>query len=82
MTEKNAQLEAGLASDLNRELGMACVGCISESKNELRCYDCKVTSSGKGSNFLAVESIVKPKPLKLRQLDAAMRFLGINSDND
>ena len=66
---------------VERELGMACVGCISESKNELRCYDCKVTSVGKGSNFLAIESLVKPKLLKLKTLEAAIRFLGINSDN-
>jgi len=79
---KGTQTEARLASHLTQELGMVCVGCISESKNELRCYDCKVSENGKGSNFLAVESILKPKPLKLRPLDAAMRFLGINSDND
>jgi len=80
----NDTVERGATSHLTQELGMvntACTGCISDFRSDIRCYDCKVTSKGKGSNFLAVESIIKPKPLKLRPLDAAMKFLGINSDN-
>ena len=56
MTVEKTQQSVGVASDLNAELGIACVGCISESKNELRCYDCKIKENGKGSNFLGINS--------------------------
>ena len=84
--QKDTQTEVGLASHLTQELGMACVGCVSEFKNELRCYDCTVTSNGKGSKFLDVEDLPEPTTEKMqkqvrRSVIAAMRFLGINSNN-
>ena len=85
MNEEKTQIADGVASVLNAELGMACVGCVSEFKNELRCYDCTVTNNGKGSNFLDVEDLPEPTTEKMqkqvrRSIIAAMRFLGINSD--
>lgn len=85
MNEEKTQIADGVASELNAELGMACVGCVSEFKNELRCYDCTVTNNGKGSNFLDVEDLPEPTTEKMqkqvrRSIIAAMRFLGINSD--
>jgi len=47
MNEEKTQIADGVASKLNAELGMACVGCVSEFKNELRCYDCTVTNNVK-----------------------------------
>jgi len=76
-TLEKDELPKSVAKHLTQELGMvntACTGCISDFRSDIRCYDCKVTSKGKGSNFLAVESIIKPKPLKLRPLNV-MRIL-------